>query len=118
MSRALATVNGLNAQRAAAPRRACLAVSAVPRRAILSGAAGAAAALLLGVQRAQAQDYEAALAAKEARKAKLRDAAGGIKTSGKDKQVFKDSEYMVSEEARTPNVHSRQNEGAKSQINV
>jgi len=45
---------------------------------------------------------------KEARKNKLRETASGIKTTGKDQQVFRTSDYMVSEEARTPNVHSRQ----------
>jgi hypothetical protein len=33
-------------------------------------------------------------------------------------KVFDVPEYSVSEEARTPNVHSRQNEGAKKQSNV
>jgi hypothetical protein len=45
---------------------------------------------------------------KEARKAKLRDTAGSMKKTGEDKQTFKDAEYSVSEEARTPNIHSRQ----------
>jgi hypothetical protein len=30
------------------------------------------------------------------------------RASGKDQQVFKDSDYMMGEDARTPNVHSRQ----------
>eukprot|EP00775_Hariotina_reticulata_P010638 gene10638-10796_t len=58
--------------------------------------------------KAEAKNYKDALAQKEARKNKLRETASGIKTSGKDQQVFKSSDYMVSEEARTPNVHSRQ----------
>ena len=44
----------------------------------------------------------------EERKARLREAATGIAESGQDQRVFEDSNYAMSEEARTPNVHSRQ----------
>lgn len=73
---------------------------------------------LISVGPAQARDFKAALAEKEARKAKLRDTAGSMKKTGEDKQTFKDAEYAVSEEARTPNIHSRQNEGARTQENA
>lgn len=89
---------------------------AVPRRAALS-AVGAATLMLLSGP-VMAKDFKEALAAKEARKQKLHSTAGGIKDTGKDQQVFKDSDYMVSEEARTPNIHSRQGEGVKTQVNV
>ncbi len=57
---------------------------------------------------------------KAARKAALKQAAAGMKRSGEDKSegVFKPSDYSVSEDARTPNVHSRQSEGARTQENV
>jgi hypothetical protein len=45
---------------------------------------------------------------KEARRAKLRDAAAERKATGKDAQAFKDSEYQVGEESTTPQGHSRQ----------
>jgi hypothetical protein len=67
---------------------------------------------------AQARDFREAMKQKEARRAKLKGTAGAMKESGKDQQIFKQSDYMVSEEARTPNVHSRQGEGAKTQENV
>ncbi|WIA39580.1 hypothetical protein OEZ86_005664 [Tetradesmus obliquus] len=86
------------------------------RRAVLGGLA--TGLLLTATRAADARDYKAALAEKEARKAKLRGTAESMKSSGKDQQTFKESDYMVSEEARTPNVHSRQNEGAKTQENV
>lgn len=44
----------------------------------------------------------------EERKRRLREVAEADRASGKDQQVFKDSEYMMGEDARTPNVHSRQ----------
>ncbi|KAF8058893.1 zinc finger CCCH domain-containing protein 24 [Scenedesmus sp. PABB004] len=84
------------------------------RRALLLGTG----LVLLSSGSAQAKDFKEALAAKEARRAKLRGTAGDMKTSGKDQQVFKSSDFMVSEEARTPNIHSRQEEGAKTQQNV
>eukprot|EP00877_Chromochloris_zofingiensis_P002295 jgi/Chrzof1/12066/Cz06g20050.t1 len=67
---------------------------------------------------AGATDFKDALAKKQARKAALKAAAGDIKSSGKDQQVFKSPNYSVSEEARTPNIHTRQNEGARTQENV
>lgn len=44
----------------------------------------------------------------EERKRKLREAAHEAAETGTDRKVFGDSEYMVGEDARTPNVHSRQ----------
>lgn len=44
----------------------------------------------------------------EERKRKLREAAQASAETGMDQKVFTDSEYMVGEDARTPNVHSRQ----------
>jgi hypothetical protein len=41
-----------------------------------------------------------------------------MRESGKDRQIFAKPEASVSEEARTPNVHSRQDEGARTQQNV
>ena len=48
----------------------------------------------------------------------LREAADASASSGKDQQVFDDSNYMVGEDARTPNIHSRQGDGARSQVNA
>ena len=75
--------------------------------------------LMAGWQ-AEAKDLKEAQAEREARKKALRDAAGEIARSGKDVEggVFSTPEYSVSEEARTPNVHSRQGEGGKTQNNI
>ena len=54
----------------------------------------------------------------EERRRKLREAADASASSGQDQQVFDDSDYMVGEDARTPNVHSRQGDGARSQVNA
>eukprot|EP00892_Ulva_mutabilis_P009578 jgi/Ulvmu1/6993/UM033_0051.1 len=67
---------------------------------------------------ALARDAEAAKAAAEERKRKLREAAHASAETGTDHKVFGDSNYMVGEEARTPNVHSRQEEGPRTQVNV
>lgn len=64
----------------------------VSRRDVFVAGLTAAALVLVAGGPAQARDYKAALAAKEARKAKLRENATGIKKSGQDKQTFKDSE--------------------------
>lgn len=80
----------------------------------MAGLAGA-----IGLPKAaEARDYKDALAKKEARKARLKEAAGQIKSSGQDQQVFKKSAYSMPEDSTTPNVHSRQNEGARTQENV
>lgn len=75
---------------------------------------------LMTSEEADAKDLKEAQAEKEARKKALREAAGNIARSGKDVEggVFPSPEYSVSEEARTPNVHSRQGEGAKQQKNA
>lgn len=72
----------------------------------------------LAAPKAFARDYKEALARKEARKQQLKEAAGNIKSSGKDQQVFKKSAYSMPDDAHTPNVHTRQNEGARTQENV
>jgi hypothetical protein len=54
----------------------------------------------------------------EERRRKLREAAEATVSTGKDTEAFEDSNYSLSEESRTPNIHSRQGEGAKTQINV
>ncbi|GBF93280.1 hypothetical protein Rsub_06012 [Raphidocelis subcapitata] len=94
----------------AASRRTSLVVradlhhaQAVPRRAVLrsAGAAllAAAAAAAAAPGAALAKDFKEALAAKEARRQKLKSSAGDMKTT---KKIFKESDYAVSEEARTP----------------
>eukprot|EP00798_Chlamydomonas_sp_ICE-L_P014420 gene14420-20426_t len=65
---------------------------------------------------AKAVDPEAAKAAKEARRKALREAAGGMKSTGEDAfQIFAVPEYSLSEESRTPNSHARQSEATKTQ---
>lgn len=66
---------------------------------------------------ADAKGYDEKLKEKEARRKALRAAASEMKSTGKDEQIFEEPEYAVAEEARTPNVHSRQNEGARTQQN-
>jgi hypothetical protein len=75
---------------------------------------------LMKSSEAEAKDLKEAQAEKEARKKALREAAGEIARSGKDVEggVFAMPEFSVSEEARTPNMHSRQGEGAKQQKNA
>ena len=65
---------------------------------------------------ARAADLADAQAKKEARKKALRAAAEASARSGRGEAAFADAEYGVSEEARTPNSHSRQEEGLKSAL--
>ena len=65
---------------------------------------------------ARAVDLAEAAAAKEARKAALRAAAAASATSGRGESAFDAPEYGVSEESRTPNAHSRQEEGLKKAV--
>ena len=51
------------------------------------------------------------------RKEKLKEAAEKMRDKGVTQSAFTDSRYAVSED-KTPNIHSRQEEGAKSQSNV
>jgi len=74
------------------------------------------AALSLAVPTARAADLADAQAKKEARKKALRAAAEASAKSGRGEAAFADAEYGVSEEARTPNSHSRQEEGLKSAL--
>ncbi|GAX82140.1 hypothetical protein CEUSTIGMA_g9568.t1 [Chlamydomonas eustigma] len=65
--------------------------------------------LLLPASQSIAKDFKEAQAEKEARRKALKEATGEVKSTGVDvQQVFAVPEYSVSEEARTPNVHSRQ----------
>lgn len=54
----------------------------------------------------------------EERRRRLREAADASASSGQDQQVFDDSNYMLGEDARTPNIHTRQGDGARSQVNA
>ena len=51
---------------------------------------------------------------KEARKAALRAAAAQSAQTGRGAAAFADSEYQLSEESKTPNFHTRQEEGLRS----
>lgn len=64
------------------------------------------------------QTKEAHTCRAEERRRKLREAAEATANTGTDTEPFEQSQYSLSEESRTPNIHSRQGEGAKSQINV
>nr|BAA78588.1 hypothetical protein [Chlamydomonas sp. HS-5] len=78
-----------------------------------------AGSVVMATGSAFAKDFNAALAEKEARRRRLRDSAGEAKETGKDQgQVFAVPEYSLGDEARTPNGHSRQNEGARQQNNI
>ena len=61
-------------------------------------------------------DAEDAREAKERRKAAVRALAEASAKSGRGESAFEDAAYGVSEEARTPNAHSRQNEGLKEAL--
>ena len=50
----------------------------------------------------------------EERKRKLREAAAETERTGQDQPAFEDSAYSLPEDSRTPNIHSRQGEGAKT----
>eukprot|EP00195_Chlamydomonas_chlamydogama_P016328 CAMPEP_0202898008 /NCGR_PEP_ID=MMETSP1392-20130828/6618_1 /ASSEMBLY_ACC=CAM_ASM_000868 /TAXON_ID=225041 /ORGANISM="Chlamydomonas chlamydogama, Strain SAG 11-48b" /LENGTH=127 /DNA_ID=CAMNT_0049583803 /DNA_START=56 /DNA_END=439 /DNA_ORIENTATION=- len=102
--------------RAQAKRQGEELAQSVSRRLLLSGLTSAST--LMFAYSSVAKDIKEALAEKEARKKALREAAGGMKATGKDAQIFEVPEYSVSEEARTPNIHSRQGEGARTQENV
>ena len=52
------------------------------------------------------RDPRQLLKEKEARKAKLREAAAAMKAKGITEDAFKDSKYALPEEARTPNLRT------------
>ncbi len=89
------------------------------RRAILAGGLSAAllgaAALLPGS--ARARDLAAAEAAKEARRAALRASAENSAVTGVGAQVFEEPERSVGDD-KSPNTHTRQDEGLRKQANV
>eukprot|EP01025_Chloroclados_australasicus_P041015 TRINITY_DN4321_c0_g1_i2.p3 TRINITY_DN4321_c0_g1~~TRINITY_DN4321_c0_g1_i2.p3 ORF type:complete len:114 (-),score=14.59 TRINITY_DN4321_c0_g1_i2:505-846(-) len=103
---------------ATAPSHHCPRRCIVPHASRRASALGLLLAPVLVAVPAHARDAEAAKAASEERKRKLREAADISAETGRDQKVFEDSDYMMSEDARTPNVHSRQDEGSKTQINV
>lgn len=84
------------------------------RRAVLFGTG----ALVLAAPAVQARDLKKALEEKEARRNALNAAAEQIKETGADTEVFAVPEYSVPEESRTPNFHTRQDEGARKQNNI
>ena len=91
--------------------------AAVDRRAVVVVAlASCAARAAIDPRAARAVDLAEAAAAKEARKAALRAAAAASASSGRGESAFDTPEYGVSEESRTPNAHSRQEEGLKKAV--
>lgn len=72
---------------------------------------------LLQVPAAHARDYLEAKKRADERREKLREASSDMRNKGKSEAVFDDSKYAVSED-KTPNIHSRQEEGIKSQSNI
>ena len=88
-------------------RRAC------PRRAFLGSALGGALAAATVAGPAFAKSFEEAEAEKMARKEALRAAAQASAATGRSTSAFADSEYQLSEESKTPNFHTRQDEGLR-----
>ena len=89
-------------------------VDAIDRRVAL-----ARVALVLAAStpsRALGADLEDALARKAARKAAVREAAEASAKTGRGEAAFADAERGVSEESRTPNAHSRQEEGLRKTL--
>eukprot|EP01023_Acetabularia_acetabulum_P040961 TRINITY_DN397_c0_g1_i1.p3 TRINITY_DN397_c0_g1~~TRINITY_DN397_c0_g1_i1.p3 ORF type:complete len:120 (-),score=22.21 TRINITY_DN397_c0_g1_i1:284-643(-) len=93
----------------------CQCNQSVDRRQIGSALMGAS--LLFSAAAAQARDLDAAKKAKEARRAQLKAAAEDMEKTGRAESAFEDSSYAVSED-KTPNIHSRQEEGSKTQVNA
>ena len=86
------------------------AAAATPRRAFLRAAALASLAI---ASPALAKSFEEAEAEKLARKEALRAAAAASAATGRGAAAFADSEYQLSEESKTPNFHTRQEEGLR-----
>ena len=87
--------------------------SATPRRAFLGFAFSAAFLTATVAGPALAKSFEEAEAEKLARKEAVRAAAQASAQSGRGASAFADSEYQLSEESKTPNFHTRQEEGAR-----
>ena len=108
-----------------APRRATRVVAAATptgstqattpgRRAFLTSVFGAVfATATVTTGPAFARSLEEAEAEKMARKEAVRAAAQASAASGRGASAFADSEYQLSEESKTPNFHTRQEEGAR-----
>lgn len=79
-------------------------------------AAVVAGTALANADAAFAKDLKEMEAEKAARKAALRAAAEASAKSGRGEAAFDDAAYGVSEDARTPNAHSRQEEGLKEAL--
>ena len=90
---------------ATARRRATRVVAAA------TPASAPAAATVAGP--AFAKSFEEAEAEKMARKEALRAAAQASAATGRSASAFADSEYQLSEESKTPNFHTRQDEGLR-----
>lgn len=86
------------------------AAATTPRRAFLRAAALASLAI---ASPALAKSFEEAEAEKLARKEALRAAAAASAATGRGAAAFADSEYQLSEESKTPNFHTRQEEGLR-----
>lgn len=89
-------------------------VDAIDRRVALARVASVLAASTPA--RALGADLEDALARKAARKAAVREAAAASAKTGRGEAAFADAERGVSEESRTPNAHSRQEEGLRKTL--
>lgn len=95
--------------------------AAITRRGAVARSVTAVAAIVAGVAFANAdaafaKDLKEMEAEKAARKAALRAAAEASAKSGRGEAAFDDAAYGVSEDARTPNAHSRQEEGLKEAL--
>jgi hypothetical protein len=84
------------------------------RRAFLGAAFGALAVFSASASTAYAASLEDKEKEKEARKAALRAAAAQSAQTGRGAAAFADSEYQLSEESKTPNFHTRQDEGMRT----
>ena len=89
---------------------------AVARSVTAVAAVVVAAGALANADAAFAKDLKEMEAEKAARKAALRAAAEASAKSGRGEAAFDDAAYGVSEDARTPNAHSRQEEGLKEAL--
>lgn len=89
----------------------------ITRRSLTAAvAAVVAGTALANADAAFAKDLKEMEAEKAARKAALRAAAEASAKSGRGEAAFDDAAYGVSEDARTPNAHSRQEEGLKEAL--
>ena len=75
---------------------------------------GALAVFSASASTAYAASLEDKEKEKEARKAALRAAAAQSAQTGRGAAAFADSEYQLSEESKTPNFHTRQDEGMRT----